>query len=87
MTLCFVFDRKRKTDSGQIVVNPESIRRSSELGVVVRNGIVGNFDPGDSMQTPQTNFHFSELDLHLKRLHTAASSHCLGFPDIVIAMV
>ncbi len=25
MTLCFVFDRKRKTNSGQIVANPEVI--------------------------------------------------------------
>jgi hypothetical protein len=24
------------------------------------NGVFGNFDPGASMLTPQTNFHFSE---------------------------
>jgi hypothetical protein len=26
----------------------------------LENGVIGNFDPGDSMLTPQTNFHFSE---------------------------
>jgi hypothetical protein len=31
-------------------------------------GDIGNFDPGHSMQTPQTNSHFSEFNFHLKRL-------------------
>jgi hypothetical protein len=32
------------------------------------NGDIGKFD--HSMLTPQTNFHFSELNFHLKRLRT-----------------
>jgi hypothetical protein len=31
-------------------------------------GDIGNFDPGDSMLTPQINFHFSELNFYLKWL-------------------
>jgi hypothetical protein len=37
------------------------------------NGDIGSFDPGDSMQTAQTNFHFTELNFHLERLCTNAS--------------
>jgi hypothetical protein len=35
---------------------------------LAENGDIGNFDPGDSMLTPQTNFHFSKLNFYLKRL-------------------
>jgi hypothetical protein len=31
-------------------------------------GDIGNFDPAIQSLTPQTNFHFSELNFHLKRL-------------------
>jgi hypothetical protein len=33
-------------------------------------GDIGNFDSGNAMLTPQTNFYFSELDFHLRRLRT-----------------
>jgi hypothetical protein len=34
----------------------------------LKNGDIGNFDSGDSMLTPQINFHFSELNFYSKRL-------------------
>jgi hypothetical protein len=34
---------------------------------------IGNFDPADLMLTPKTNFHFSELDFHLRRHRTPVS--------------
>jgi hypothetical protein len=37
-------------------------------------GVIGNFDPGDSILTPQTNFHFSE-PRKLKSPKNPAKSH------------